>query len=124
MDSKEKLQVYQTILVLCLATLLAFWYWGNSILLYLALGLLFIGIVIYPAARLIHLAWMEFAHLLGWVNTRILLGLIFFLALWPLAAIRQLFKQVIIHKKPDSAVNTYFHKREEQLTADDFERLW
>ena len=124
MASKEKLQVYQTILVLCLATLLAFWYWENSVLLYLAIGLLFIGIAIYPAARLIHLVWMKFAHILGWVNTRILLGLIFFLALWPLAAIRQLFKQAVIERKPDPTVNTYFHTREKQLTTDDFERLW
>jgi hypothetical protein len=48
--------------------------------------------LIAPAAALwIRHAWMSFAGVLGWINSRILLSAMFFLLLTPVALIRRLF---------------------------------
>jgi hypothetical protein len=46
-----------------------------------------------PAAALrVRAAWMFFAGVLGWINSRILLSAIFFLLLTPVALVRRLFR--------------------------------
>ena len=46
---------------------------------------------LYPQAlRRVHKWWMALGHVLGWVNTRIILGLIFYGVVTPIGAIRRL----------------------------------
>tara|TARA_B100000886_G_scaffold340543_1_gene311046 strand:- start:5923 stop:6318 length:396 start_codon:yes stop_codon:yes gene_type:complete len=44
------------------------------------------NILFYP-----YLAWMKLGFLLGWINSKLILGLIFFLVLQPIALIMKLF---------------------------------
>ena len=37
--------------------------------------------------KIIHTPWMKLGHILGWMNTRILLGIIFFLLITPMGII-------------------------------------
>ncbi|HTM11237.1 MAG TPA: SxtJ family membrane protein [Verrucomicrobiae bacterium] len=46
-------------------------------------GLLFPGSLFW-----IHKAWMAFGHTMGWINTRILLGIVFYAVVTPLGAVR------------------------------------
>lgn len=123
-DHSERIKVYQTIIILSLAGLGAFWYWEKKELLLLAIGLLLVSLLVYPIARYIYLGWMALADVLGWVNTRILLGVVFFFLLTPLALVRRLFKAPLIEKKFDAEKKTYFHKRKAQVSSEDFEQLW
>jgi hypothetical protein len=51
----------------------------------------FVTALLSPRAALaIRAGWMALATALGWVNTRVLLGVIFFLLLTPLALVRRL----------------------------------
>ncbi len=55
-------------------------------------GLAFVAVAAaVPAAALgVRAAWMKFAGAIGWVNSRILLGIFFFLIITPVALIRRL----------------------------------
>ncbi|MEO0779653.1 MAG: SxtJ family membrane protein, partial [Bacteroidota bacterium] len=87
-SDREKREVYSTVLVLGLALLLAFAYWDEIALFYGAIGLLALTLVWYLPVYYLHRAWMYLARGLAWINTRILLGIIFFLILLPLARLR------------------------------------
>ena len=50
------------------------------------LGILRPGLLLYP-----YRAWMKLGHILGWVNSRIILGLVFFIVLQPIALIMRIF---------------------------------
>ena len=50
------------------------------------LGILRPGLLLYP-----YRAWMKLGHILGWVNSRIILGLVFFIVLQPIAFIMRIF---------------------------------
>lgn len=59
--------------------------------------------------------WMHLLHLIGVINTKILLGLIFFLVLTPIAFFYRLFN------KPTSQENTNFTPRNHSFGPADFE---
>ena len=52
--------------------------WAGFVFAILGTGLLLFGLAAPAALRPAHRAWMVFAHALGWVNTRILLGVLFY----------------------------------------------
>ena len=52
----------------------------------LILGILKPSLLFYP-----YKAWMKLGHALGWINSRIILGLVFILVLQPIAFIMNLF---------------------------------
>lgn len=61
-----------------------------------------------PAAlRPIHVAWMTFARALRWLNTRILLGLVFYLMLVPLGVVMRLAGRDALRLKFDPKAATY-----------------
>jgi hypothetical protein len=41
--------------------------------------------------RSIYRSWMRFAHVLGWVNSRIMLSVLFIIAIGPVAILRRLY---------------------------------
>ncbi|MBV2129318.1 SxtJ family membrane protein [Arsukibacterium indicum] len=45
-------------------------------------------------------AWMAFARVMAWINTRLLLGLVFYLMLLPLGLVLQLFGKLQYKRKP------------------------
>ena len=49
------------------------------------LGILSPGLLLYP-----YRAWMNLGHILGWVNSRIILGLVFLIVLQPIALIMRI----------------------------------
>ena len=53
-------------------------------------GLLVLPAVVWPEIlRPIHKAWMKLGHAMGWLNTRIILGLIFFGVVTPIGIVRR-----------------------------------
>ena len=51
--------------------------------------------------------WMKVTRVLAWINTRIILGLIFFLIVTPMAFIMQLVNRDTMKKTFDPSLNTY-----------------
>jgi len=85
----------------------------------------FTGLFAQRVLRPIHAAWMRFAHALAWVNTRILLGLFFYLVMTPLGVIMRLAGKDFLDEKIDRSASTYWIKREEQpLDRTRYERLF
>ncbi len=41
--------------------------------------------------KTLYQAWIKFGDLLGWINTRLILGLIFYVLIWPIGLLKRLF---------------------------------
>ncbi|MCH8291222.1 hypothetical protein IH992_09005 [Candidatus Poribacteria bacterium] len=59
----------------------------------------------------IYVAWMKFAFVLGWVNSRILLSIIFFVFFTPMALIQRVFGRDALHRRMEKGTNSYWIKR-------------
>jgi hypothetical protein len=79
-------------------------------------GALFLslGLAVPAALGPIYRPWMKLAAALGWVNTRVLLGLMFFLAFTPIALARRILGHDPLGLRFDEkshAVPTYWKKK-------------
>lgn len=61
--------------------------------------------------KFFYIPWMKFAFLLGWINTRIILCIVFYLILTPIGLIMRLFRDPL-DRKIDKDALTYWVKKE------------
>jgi len=66
----------------------------------------------YSFLRPIYIGWMKFAFVLGWINTRILLGVFFYLVLTPIGLVLRLTGKDLLSLKIDRNATSYWIKRE------------
>jgi len=59
-----------------------------------------LAILIPNALKWVYRGWMSFALVLGWINTRLILGLMFFLIMTPMGLIMRLFGKNAMKNKP------------------------
>ncbi|MDD5431406.1 MAG: SxtJ family membrane protein [Candidatus Omnitrophica bacterium] len=77
-------------------------------------GLFFIAAFTFPLAlKPIYITWMKLAFVLAWVNTRLILTIIFYLVFTPIGLILKLFKVDLLEKKMDKKASTYWKSKEE-----------
>jgi hypothetical protein len=104
------------------------WWKGSAYSLYFlgAAGFFLVtGLFFEPVLKPIHRYWMKFAHYLAWLNTRILLGLFYYLVITPVGVIMRLFGKDFIDEKIDRKTRSYWAIREKaETTKDRYERLF
>ena len=87
--------------------------------------LLAVGLFVKPAGALVARAWLTFGGALGAVNSRIILGAIFYLFLTPIALLARLTRGDFLHlKKREGANRSYWHARNHAYTLEDINKLW
>jgi len=92
-----------------------------------AIGLIFFILAQARAVSLrpIYKIWMGLAFCLGWVNTRIILLLVYYLVVTPIGLMMRLLRKDILSLRPDKAARTYWLKREIRNSAkESYERIF
>jgi hypothetical protein len=115
----------ETISVLALASLIIGLVFKLHIFYVISLLLLLIGLFLKRVSALIANGWMKFAHILGTINTRILLFLIFYLFLTPIALLYRIFKgDFMMLRRDEEKRKSYWMKRDHQYKPKDLENVW
>ena len=70
------------------------------------------GMFLKPVLRPIYVVWMRFAYLLGWLNTRFLLGVFFFVVMTPVGLLMRLFGRDPLNRRIDRTQTSYWMKRD------------
>jgi predicted membrane protein len=114
-----------TLSIIALACIIFSLLFEKQILLYIAACLLIIGNFLKQLSRRLSHIWLRFAHFLGTINTKVILSIIFFLLLTPLAALYRMIKGDFLNIKRESdEKKTCWTEREHQYVAEDFENVW
>jgi len=66
--------------------------------------------------------WMNIALVLGWINTRIILGLVFFTLIFPLGFLLRTLNKLQYQNHPPKTLESYYIARNEKLAAKQLER--
>ena len=79
----------------------------------LVLAALLIGpALVFPTSlKPIHKLWMKLGHALGWINTRIILGAIFFGVVTPMGLIRRVLRKDSMGRRPRPDLDSYRQPR-------------
>ena len=90
------------------------------------MALSFMLMAIFAPALLKHLyiLWMRLAYILSWVNTRLLLGIIFYLVFSPVGLFMRLFRIDPLERNPGRFNDSYWKPKAKQGSpaADDYHR--
>ena len=57
---------------------------------YVGIGFIVLGVIIPIVLKPIYILWMTFAVILGWVMTRVILGIVFYLIITPIGLITRI----------------------------------
>ena len=120
MRSKDR---FKTILVIVTGLLVLAWLFDAPVLGKVALATGALAIFIPAAARGIEWIWLKLAMGLGWVNSRILLSIVYFLFLMPIAWLSRFFTKDPLALKRQKR-ETLFVTRNHLYTGKDLENIW
>ena len=90
-------------------------------------GALFLagGLFARSLLKHVYVAWMKFAFVLGWVNTRLILGIFFYGVVTPIGVIMRLTGWDPLTRKIDRSATTYWVTRpQEPFDPKKYERLF
>ena len=121
----EREKNLETLLVIT-AGLLVLYYIFESKYFILAAAIVSVGGLMFPfLAKGIHWFWYKLAMVLGYINSRILLSLIFFIFLMPVAWLAKLFSKDALQLKKKTADNdSYYVDRDYAYEKKDLENVW
>ena len=88
-----------------------------------ALGIGLLSLISGFVAKWIEWAWLKLALGLGWVNSRILLSVIYFVFLLPIAWVSRLFTKDPLKLKAKTASSLY-NVRDHEYKKEDLENIW
>jgi len=81
------------------------------------------GLLLPLLLKPIYIFWMKLALILSWINTRVLLIIIYYLLFTPISLILKLIGKDLIDSKIDRSARSYWKKREEgEFKPSNYER--
>lgn len=92
---------------------------------YLTVVAILVGLVQLILPNIGHqivLAWFKLGHALGFVNSRIILSLVFYLILFPISIFYRLSAKNSLQRKPIEG--SIFNDRNHTYTKDDLKNIW
>jgi hypothetical protein len=114
---------YKTILVIVIGLITLSLVFKAPIIAKIAFGIGVASILFPFAAKWIEWAWFKIALALGWINTRILLTLVYFIFLLPIAWLSRLFTKDPLKLKENNVQSLYV-TRDHLYTKEDLENIW
>jgi hypothetical protein len=119
----QQLQELETIAVLATFLLVLSLVSGRHALVITAIALLLVGLFVKPVASAISKVWLKASEYLGAFNSKVILTLVFFLFLTPMAVLYRMFSKHPMQLKNDATVRTLYWERNKLYSAGDFEKL-
>lgn len=84
----------------------------DSIFAIIASAFILLGLLLPSVLKPLQKAWMTLAVIMGWIMTRIILGILFYLVFTAIGGIPRLFGKQFLDLKIDTSINSYWIKRE------------
>lgn len=84
--------------------------------------LVLIGVASAAASRAFHTGWMRFAAVLGWINSRILLSVVFYGLLTPTGLVRRLLGRDPLDRRGPSRPSYWNPRTKTRQSKEQFER--
>ncbi|HEX8353841.1 MAG TPA: SxtJ family membrane protein [Pyrinomonadaceae bacterium] len=90
----------------------------------LGAALVVAGLLVPAAARAFHVAWMRFAVLLGHVNSRVLLTLMYYLVFTPYGIVSRLARRDPLRRRAQAGSSHWVERKTTRQAREQFERLF
>ena len=82
-----------------------------QLVLIIGISFILLGLIIPIILKPIYIAWMTFATILGWIMTRVILAILFYLIVTPIGLIARIFGVKFLDLSWNDNVKSYWNKR-------------
>jgi len=113
---------YKSLLVIITGFLILNQIFQLKILFFVAIVVAVLSLIWKGFAIWILWLWNKIALVLGWINTRIILGAVFYVFLTPIAFITRLFTKNILQLK--KIQKSYYVERNHKFKPNDLDKTW
>ena len=126
-SEKSDLRKFGITIGVILLIIAGFLFWKEKesfqILLTFGVTLCILGIVIPFILKPIYWVWMIFATILGWIMTRVILSLLFYITLTPIGLILRFFGKQFLELRWDQSKESYWNIRtNDHLQKENYEK--
>jgi len=119
--NKEK--YLETLLTISTGFTVLYLFFNINAFVYIAVGMGLIALFWGKAARVISWLWFKLGEGMGFISSKIILTLVFYIVLLPLAVLSRLFKNDYLMLKKGSQDSIFFDVNRKYGPAD-FEKMW
>tara|TARA_X000001036_G_scaffold412535_1_gene426121 strand:+ start:2954 stop:3364 length:411 start_codon:yes stop_codon:yes gene_type:complete len=122
---KELISFGYTIEIILLFVVAILFYYNNLIyqnLAIVALVLIILAVIDPILLKPIYLVWMIFAVILGWIMTRVILSLVFYVIMTPISLITRLLGEDFLALKKNDSDSYWNHRVSDYETNQDYEK--
>jgi hypothetical protein len=120
--NSEKVKQKETIIAIISGLVIIGWFAKVPILFPIAGAVGLIGLLSDYLTEKIHWLWMKIAHIMGFVMSKVILSIVFFLYLTPIAFLSKLGRKNILQLKRSD--KSYYAERNHQYKKEDLENVW
>ena len=114
----------ETVLVLSLVCVVLYLIFDREFFVFGAMVLLIVGLVFKKITSKISDLWLGFSEIIGKFNTKIILSVIYYCVLTPVAFVYRIFHKDHLNLLKNPSKSSYFISRDKTFIADDFEKMW
>ena len=114
----------ETVLSIVLGLSVIFWITKNRHLVAPIVLITAIGLFSNYLTEKIHRLWTKLSHILGNVMSKVLLAVLFYVFLLPIAMLSKIFSKKDLLQLKKNPGDTYYMSRDYQYTAEDLENPW
>ena len=122
-DTVSRVQIVETLALFALVTLLADKLLIKRDLVWLAVVFLAVALFVRPLASFIVRRWLKFSDVVANFNNKVILLLIFYFVLTPVALLYRLFHKDPLNLRRQQA-GSYYSERNHTYDASDLEKMW
>lgn len=116
---------YETVAAFVTLSIVLYLIFPQKYWLFTGLGLGLLTLLFRPTAHWLDYLWLQISKVLNFVVTKVLLSVVFFVILVPIALLYRLSgKDSLQKKKLDGVGNSYFLTRNQGFSPKDFEKTW
>lgn len=118
----EREKMYEAILVIVTGFLVLYFVFNTKLLLIIAVSVGVIGIFVKPLAKILAMAWLKLGDVLGFVISKIVLGIMFFFFLVPIALLHNIFNKNSMRLKNNNT--SLWINRNHRYQSNDLKNIW
>jgi hypothetical protein len=119
----QRVKVVESLLAIIVGFMVFYFVFKIDILLYISFGIGVIALFWEWLAEKIAWVWLKFAGFLGVINGKILLSIVFFIFLTPIAFLNKLFSKNMLQLKKEDQ-NSVFVERNMKYKKEDLENIF
>ena len=118
----KKSKQLEAIVVIVTGMILLYFVYKSPVFLYIGLGVGISAIAIKPLAKFIALGWYKLGDFLGFVVSKVVLGVMFYILLVPIAFFHNLFNKDVLRLKRTK--DSLWIPRNHNYKAKDLKNIW